>query len=462
MRINNKIIITVLALSIFTSVFAELNLALPKQKETVDANHASNFTSAPIETESGLKILRRLRSSGNIIEDPEINTWIRSIGNQLTASASHSDAPFYFLVSRNLDVNAFATPGGVVVVNAGLILLASSESEVAAVLSHEIAHVTQRHISRMIAKANSNKLLTNAAVLAGLIASTQNPQAGHAIVNTAIATMAHKQLAFGRVAEAEADRVGLRILASSGYNPIGMPDFLQKLESSSDSKYDDVREFLQNHPLTHKRVTDTQFRAKKYKHYRGKDDLSFLYMREKIRALTNSIKPASNKLPSYIKKYSEVLQQFKAGNYQRALNLSGRRRQVPEAILNSIIFNKRKHYKSTIDLLVPLIKVYPEEVSLVIPLAQAYLGVHQTDKAWEVLSEVNTVELTSLEFFEVKQETARLTGRISPAYQAVASKNIRIGAYKAAKNQLQKAIRLPGSSYADLQKMQQELSRLPK
>ncbi len=308
-----------IALIFSISIFAELNLSLPKNTQAATINHASNYTSTPVESASGLKILRRLRNSGNLVEDPEINTWIRSIGNQLTAHASHSNTPFYFLVSRNLDVNAFATPGGVVVINAGLILLANSESELAAVLSHEIAHITQRHISRMIAKANSNKLAANAALIASLLASTQNPQAGQAILNTAIATMAHKQLAFGRVAEAEADRVGLRILASAGFNPLGMPHFLQKLESSSNSKYDDVREFLQNHPLTHKRVSDTKSRAKQYKFRQQQNNSSFLYMREKVRAITSSTKPALNNLPNAVKKYSKALQLSRSGNYTNAL-----------------------------------------------------------------------------------------------------------------------------------------------
>jgi predicted Zn-dependent protease len=444
-------------------LFAELNLTLPKQNQSTNINHASNYTSTPVESASGLRILRRLRNSGNLIEDPEINTWIRSIGNQLTANASHSNAPFYFVVSRNLDVNAFATPGGVVVINSGLILLSDTESELAAVLSHEIAHITQRHISRMIAKAKGNRLAANAALVAGLLASTQNPQAGQAILNTAIATMAHKQLAFGRVAEAEADRVGLRILASGGFDPIGMPHFLDKLETSSDSKYDDVREFLQNHPLTHKRVSDTQSRAKKYNFRQQHDDTNFLYMREKVRAVTSSTKPTSSTLPASIRKYSKALHLSKAGNYNNALRYSNtHNKQISEAILTATLLNKTKSFQETINVLTPLIRTYPGEVSLAIPLAHAYLSVRQGEKAWQTLVEVNVSEQTSLEYFEVKQEAARLTGRTSQAYHAVASKNIRLGQYKAAKAQLQKAVRLPGSSYNELQQMKRELSQLSK
>ena len=194
--------------------------------------HSSGFTVSTKEREQGLVILRKLRASGKLIENPEINLWIRSLGNRLVSRAPNSPNPFYFVVSRDSSVNAFATLGGVVVINSGLILRTSSESELAAVLAHEIAHITQRHIPRMLEKAKNNKLATSAALLAGVLAASKDPQVGAAIINTSLAASAHKQLAFGRDAEAEADRVGLRILASSGLNLKRCRAFCKNLNST--------------------------------------------------------------------------------------------------------------------------------------------------------------------------------------------------------------------------------------
>ena len=449
------------SLLLCSNVYAKLNLELPKQNAPSTAQHATAFTSTPANTNNGLDILRRLRSSGRIIEDPEINLWIQSLGNRLTANASHSSSPFYFLVSQDLSVNAFATQGGVIVVNAGAILRSDSESELAAIIAHEIAHITQRHIDRMIAKSKNNSLIANAAILAGILASSKSPEAGQAILNTTFATMAHKQLSFSREAESEADRVGLRILVSAGFNPQAMPLFLQKLESLNDGKYESIREFLQNHPLTHKRVTDTRIRANKLGRFRGRENISYLYMREKIRALAHSRTPAKATLTPSIKKYSEAIRLKQAGNLPLALSVLGNSsKQVSEAVLISSLLNKQRRYKESIKLLVSLLKTYPEDLSLSIPLAQAYIATGKPENAWITLDEIVPSEQTSLLYFEVKQEAARLSRRLSQAYYAVASKNIRTGSYEVAETQLRQAIRSVGSNENQLRQIQHDLGQV--
>ena len=192
------LIFTLLILFASHTATAELNLELPNLNLPNLGGGSSAFANSSVERQKGLTILRKFRSSNKIIEDPEINLWIRSLGNKLITHAPRSSSPFYILVSKDPAINAFATMGGVIVVNSGLILNTSSESELAAVIAHEIAHITQHHISRMIEKAKNNKLATNAALLAGILASSKDSQAGQAIINTAIATMAHQQLSFSR------------------------------------------------------------------------------------------------------------------------------------------------------------------------------------------------------------------------------------------------------------------------
>lgn len=453
------IFITILLLASF-SAKAELNLELPNLNLPDLGSSSNSFTSVQ-DRQLGLKILRKLRSSNQIIEDPEINLWIRSLGNRLVASAPRSSSPFYFLVSKDPSVNAFATMGGVIVINAGLILHTSTESELAAVLAHEIAHVTQQHISRMMEKAENNKFATNAALLAGIIAGSKDSQAGQAIIHATIATMAHKQLSFSREAESEADRVGIRILARAGFNPKGMPHFLAKLEQFNDDKYANVMEYLQNHPLTLKRVSDTQTRARQLGNFKGTENISYLFMREKIRALINSNLPSPTNTPENIKKYSKALQLKQRRNYPQALKLLGNSsRKSSEAIVIAQLLNKQRKYQQSINILNPLINIYPEDEALSIPLTQAYLGLGQVKNAWRLLNEINISEQTSLEFFEAFQEVARLYRKSSQAYRAAANRNIRIGAYKAASIQLRQAIKLPGANSNEILDMQQQLDGL--
>ena len=441
---------------------AELNLELPDLNLPELGGNSGHYISAVKEAEIGLKVLRNLRARGALIENPEVNLWIRSLGNKLASRAANTSSPFYFAVAKDLSVNAFATLGGVVVVNAGLILRSDSESELAAVMSHEIAHVTQRHIQRIMADAEANKFATGAALVVGALAATQDSQAGMAILNTALAATAHKQLSFGRSAEAEADRVGLRVLASAGFNPQAMPSFLQKLERYEDSNTADIREFLQNHPLSVKRVADTTTRAKKYGVFKGRENSSYLYMREKVRALTTANSSAPDTVAENIKNYSAAIKLMQRGAYVQALQSSRLKntRNISEAVLLAELYNKQRQYQQAISLLNPLIRIYPGNEAISAPLAQAYTSLGNISQAWKVLEEVNVSEQTSLEIFEIKQEVARLMGNNSTAYRAVAERSIRTGRYKAAELQLQQAIKFPGSSITELQEMQQMLSNI--
>jgi len=460
-KIAPLIITAISSLLISSLVHADLNLELPDLNLPDLGGQASVSFNSASEREHGLAILRKLRSNGRIIEDPELNTWIRSLGNQLTANAPQSSTPFYFVIARDSSVNAFATMGGVVVVNAGLILRSSSESELAAVMAHEIAHITQRHIIRMIRKSEGNKFANGAALLAGIIASTKNAEAGSAIINATLAVSAHRQLTFSRDAESEADRVGLRILARAGFDPKAMPAFLAKLEQFSDGNNANSREYLQSHPLTLKRVSDTQARAKRIPFHGIKHRSSYLYMREKVRVLSRSTQATPDKIPANIKKYAKALLLSQRNNDRLALQtLGSRSRIIPEAVLIGKLLNKQRRYKETIGLLKPLLNIYLGNEALSILLSRAYLSVGQRDNAWRTLKAINVSEQTSLELFEVKQQIARMTRHDGAAYRAAAERNIRMGNYKAAASLLRQAIKSPSSDANQLLQMQALLSRI--
>jgi len=464
---NMKKIITQIAFSLFLmtyaySTMADLNLELPDMNLPSLGDNSGHYVSAVKESQQGLRVLRNLRAKGLLIENPEVNLWIRSLGNKLRASAPSTATPFYFAVSKDASVNAFATIGGVIVVNAGLILRTESESELAAVIAHEIAHVTQRHIQRIIADAKSNRFATGAALVLGALAASKDSQAGVAILNATLAGAAHKQFSFGRSAEAEADRVGLRILANAGFNPMGMPRFLQKLERFGNSNTAEIREMMQSHPLSVKRVADTSFRAKQYGAFNGREDISYLYMREKVKSLASQSFVTPNNVPLKIKNYANALKLKKRGAALEAMRASKiqKTNNINETILIAELNNQQKKYQQTITLLNTFVQIYPGNEAISAPLAQAYLSSGQIQKAWRVLSDINESEQTSLEIFEIKQEVARLLRNNSRAYRAVAERSLRSGRYKAAELQLRQAIRLPGSNLTELQEMQTMLNNI--
>jgi len=437
---------------------AELNLKLP---ETVlSSGNAGNFNSIPVNFSTvGVRRLRAVRKSAAVIEDPELNSWLRGLGQRLVSQTSYSNRPFYFVIVRNDNVNAFATQGGLIVINSGLILRSESESELAAVLAHEIAHVTQQHIERMIVESKQNKLGNAAAVVAGLLVGSKDAAAGQAIVASALAIDAHKSLRFGRSAETEADREGLRILANSRFDPNGMTRFLRKLGGRGDARYSGISEYLTSHPLTENRISDVGRRAALYGPYEGKANPSYYFMQEKLRVLTRH-PGANNKLPASVKNYGNALRAFQQGKAPQAAQiLSTGGKTTHEILLLANSYNQQQQYQKAIQILQPQLARSPRDESLLISMTDALIGLRRPADAWKLLGKVSLNEQTSLEYLGSRQEAARLAGRTGQAYLSIAERNIRIGLYRHALIQLKQALKVPNLSFHERQEIEQAVNR---
>ncbi len=238
---------------------AASSAAPPVQLPTM-GDPAEQYLSQSQERELGRQLMREVRLHMPVLQDPLVNTYIRDLGLRL---AAHSDAPdqeFHFFVIDHPSINAFAMPGGYIGINSGLILGANSESELAGVIAHEIAHVTQRHLARRVGEAQRINLRTTAVILASLILASQDPEMASAAAMAGVAGSYQQQLNFSREHEHEADRVGMRILAAAGFDPMGMPDFFAALMRATRYRAQPP-EWLSTHPLTEARIADTQSRA---------------------------------------------------------------------------------------------------------------------------------------------------------------------------------------------------------
>jgi predicted Zn-dependent protease len=242
------------------------------------------------EHQIGAMIVRGLRDSGQILDDPEIGEYLQSIGQRLASHAQEGTVHFTFFVVKDRGINAFALPGGFVGVNAGLVLATSSESELAGVLSHEISHVTQRHIARSIQSQSRASLVSTAAMLAAILlgAVSGNSNVGMAGVVAGQSAAAQHQLNFSRENEIEADRVGIGVLAAAGYDPNAMGTFFETLERRMGSAGPNAKilEFLQTHPVTSARVAEARSRATQYPIVRPVDTTGYRLARERLRVMT--------------------------------------------------------------------------------------------------------------------------------------------------------------------------------
>lgn len=216
------------------------------------------------EAQYGAMYLRELRRYGLVLDDPLIDSWLDSLGFDLAAATEHSRGSYTFFTMRSRQVNAFATLGGYIGMNAGLVLTAQSEDEVAAVMAHEIAHVTQRHIVRSVEAAQKDAPLILLGMLAGLVAASQTSGDGaQAVIAGGMGLMAQRQINHTRSAEHEADRLGIQTLARAGYDPNAMASFFGRMARVTRAGGGDgnVPEFLRTHPVTTTRISEARDRA---------------------------------------------------------------------------------------------------------------------------------------------------------------------------------------------------------
>jgi predicted Zn-dependent protease len=248
--------------------------ALHAQTGLPDIGSSAGELLSPKEEQMyGEYTLYQLRRYGYILEDPLLDAWLSGMGHRLGASSDRPDQPFTFFMMRDRQINAFATLGGYVGMNAGTVLAARNEDEVAGVLAHEIAHVTQRHVLRGVERAQKDRIPIMLATLGVIIAAQQGSgndssrgssrdDAIQAAVIGAQALAVQRQINYTRTSEAEADRVGIYTLFRSGYNADGMADFFDRMQRLQRSDSGDATpSYLQTHPLAGTRLSEARERA---------------------------------------------------------------------------------------------------------------------------------------------------------------------------------------------------------
>ena len=240
------------------------------------------------ERRVGEAIMGNLRRDGAVLEDPELTEYLNRFGGRLARTSPARAFSFEFFLVRDESLNAFALPGGYIGVHSGLIVTARTESELASVLAHEIGHVTQRHVARMLAQNQQSSMLALAAVAAALLTATTNPQAAAGLVALGGSVQESQMLSFSRDAEREADRVGLDIMLEAGFIPADMITFFGRLQQATQVYDTGAPSYLRTHPLTSDRMADVQNRVLELRYRQRTDSVDFHLARTKLRALANA------------------------------------------------------------------------------------------------------------------------------------------------------------------------------
>jgi beta-barrel assembly-enhancing protease len=246
---------------------------------------ASALSTLTIEKEQrlGAIIFEQVRGQASVVQDPLIDEYLNSLGNRLVANAEDVKFPFTFFAVNSEQINAFAFYGGHIGLHTGLISTADTESQLASVFAHEIAHITQRHSARSKEAANNRGPMTLASIVGSLLLAAINPQAMVAAMMASTAGSAQASINFTRGNEQEADNIGMNILAESGFDPHAAGEFFEKLQAERRYKTQ-IPAFLVTHPMPDSRVTDARLRAMQYERKFFPDSLDFLLIKARINA----------------------------------------------------------------------------------------------------------------------------------------------------------------------------------
>lgn len=250
-----------------------------------DLGDVSQTVLTPLQEQAiAEQILRDVAVSDDVVQDIEITAYLQALGMRLVSSSPDNQLKFNFFVVQDNSINAFAMPGGVVGVHTGLILAANSESELASVLGHEIGHVTQHHLARMLAAQKGDTFKNIAGMALAILVARANPQLAGGAMTTASAIGVQSQLDYTREHEREADRIGLQILDSGGFDVRAMPAFFTTLQRGTRFAEGGAPSFLRTHPLTSERIADVDNRVALMPYRQVPNSLDFQLVRAKLLA----------------------------------------------------------------------------------------------------------------------------------------------------------------------------------
>lgn len=379
------------------------------------------------------EILRDVATSGAVVSDIEVVDYLQNLGLRLAANSSDNRQVFTFFVVQDPSINAFAMPGGVIGVHTGLITSATNESELASVLAHEIGHVVQRHLARMVAQQRQDAWKSFAAMAFALLASRSNPQLAGASMQAAQAGAIQRQLDYTREHEREADRVGLQILDQSGFDARAMPLFFEQLQKGTRFYEGGAPTFLRTHPLTTERIADVRNRVEQLPYRQVVDSPEFHYVRAKLRAMQGRPQEAIEWFENGLREkrygheaaqhYGLAVALMRANALERAraevlwLSEHAPRHAMLETLAANLEFQVGKPREAG-QLFQRALALFPGHRGLIYGYAEVLLTVGQPDAALKLLSDKQSIYPRDAQLYRLKSQAYTMQGKGLLRHQA--------------------------------------------
>ena len=443
-----------IALLVFVSGAGADDIKLPDMGSPADAVLSTND-----ESRLGRMIMRDIRRSGQVVEDPLVIEYVNDIGSRIVAQTNDGDHDFTFFVVNDPRINAFALPGGYIGLHTGLLEATRNEDELAGVVAHEIAHVTQRHIARAI-HANSRQSILSTAMMLGAIivaAAGGSSDAVQGAVAVAQGTAIQQQINFTRTNEYEADRVGITALADAGFDPYGMASFFEVLSRQTTTSPEmRAPEFLRTHPVTSARVAEARTRARAYPAIRSDDSTSYGIARTRMIVARFDTaeeavayfekRPYNNQTD--IERYGRAVAYQRAGRYWEALDIYKELLDKHKTVIAYhiglgqalVALDQPRDALVTYE---RALELFPRNVPLVLDYGEQLLQLGQAPKAHAMLLDLMNNVPPTPEQVRLIARAASEAGEEAEAYYYLSEYRLMIGDLTGGIGYLQQALRLP-------------------
>jgi predicted Zn-dependent protease len=429
------------------------------------------------ERRLGKEFMKSVRAALPVMEDPLLTDYLESVGNRLVAASGTGAGRYRFFFIDNPTINAFAGPDGHIGIFSGLVLASEGESELAAVMAHEIAHVTQRHLMRSFEDQKRLSIPATAGLIAAAILGAQvSADLGMAALAGIQAATAQHQINFTRENEKEADRIGIATLAEAGFDPYAMPGFFERLSKASRTHENSAPELLRTHPVTTNRTADALGRAGRYGHKQRPDDLRFHLVRARLRE--HSFRNAEKAIAHFRSKlkgkryrnetatrygYALALargKQIGAARNAADLLLANYPNQAEFIILDALLDAESGSRDRALTTLMTAVGLRPSNIPLRIAYADVLMASGQPARALKTLEDVARRRPGNALIYHKLSDAALKSGQKAATHRYRAEKHYAEGDLEPAIHQLEIALRQPGLKYHDASKIQVRLDTI--
>jgi len=418
---------------------------------------------------------RQIDESGLLLMDPLVSAYMKHLGGRLSGHVSAHSYNFRFLTLGDHVINAFAGPGGIIGINSGLFIATRSESELAAVLAHEIAHLSQHHILRMIEHAKSMRLPMIAGALAAIALSTQSPELGQSAIATGMASAKQDMLNYTRAHESEADNIGIDILEKSGFDPRSMAQFFSALQKNERFYSGNTPEILRTHPVSETRIAQALDRAAQFKQKKNyRNSHYYELMRERLRVITsNNLSETLQFYEGKLKKtpnnaayqYGHAFALYSSQHFKKAFNeinllLKKNKDQEVYHMLKAEILNAQNKNKQALKVLRDILVLYPDDTPLVLLYSQILTELGKPSDAVNLLHKQLLNHPGEKDLFEQLAKSQAKAGMTAEAYLSQAEVFLIEDSPKAAALQLNHALSVKGINKMTKAKVEARLKEI--